>query len=127
MILILFNCLCSWSEESKDSHFFTGKGIQTDTSKTSVVVLPIDIIREANVKLNERIILKELVSNQSLQIHHYKELDSMARLRNEYLLNEIDTLIDDKEKLNKSKNIYKAISIAEAIALISIILGCICN
>lgn len=51
---------------------FTGKIEKTDTA---VVIVPINIIKQANIKLTERVYLKHKLYNQELLINQYKNLN----------------------------------------------------
>lgn len=53
---------------------FTGKIEKTDTA---VVIVPINIIKQANIKLTERVYLKHKLYNQELLINQYKNLNNI--------------------------------------------------
>lgn len=72
MIVLLLNCFTSLLKANNIDDLSTGEIIQNDTV---AVTVPINIIRKANIKLNERLILKEIVYNQNLEINEFKQLN----------------------------------------------------
>lgn len=122
--MLLFSCFLSWSKETDNSITSTGKIIGNDTT---VVVLPIDVIREANIKLTERLILKDLNMYKDEEIKNYQNLvdeqtKTINNLRNDKLVTEIEL-----EHIKTSKYIWKATAIVEAIAIFTLSMCLISN
>lgn len=123
-ILLLLNCFSSWSEETDSIVPFTGKIQETETAK---VTLPIDIIRNANIKLNERLVLIDILKYKDTQLKYYKEVNDIQN-------NNIDNMnkqLDDKEKeLQKYKTnnlIFKTIVAVELGVIITLLVCSTCN
>lgn len=85
----------------------TGGSILTDTAKATV---SIDIIRKANVKLNERLILKDVVSIQEQEIKNLKLLNEINDSTISYYRNnlikyeEINQSINNELKRQRDNN-----------------------
>lgn len=90
MIVMLLNCFISWSQ-TNNVNLSTGEEIQSDTT----VIVPISIIREANIKLLER----------KYYIAISEQQDSIINLKTSYII-EQDKVIDDlQERIIKINNI----------------------
>lgn len=76
---------------------FTGGLQQSDTVK---VAIPISTIRKANIKLTERLYLKEKVINQEKLIEDYKTLNAI----NDSTINYYKTNIIQLTEINNSIN-----------------------
>lgn len=79
----------------------TGDLIKTDTT---IVTVPIDLIKDANAKMIERLYLFEIINQQ----------DSIINLKNKYIENQNKLIIDNQIQINKEKkkiNKYKISSI----------------
>lgn len=97
MIVLLLNCFTSLLQANDEIVPSTGKLIQTDTV---AAIVPINIIRKANIKLNERLILKNIVYNQNLEIDNLKELNSLNDSTINYYRNGVIT----QQQINQSIN-----------------------
>ena len=90
MIVLLFNCFISWSQNDDNVVPSTGKVKGSDT----IVNVPISIIKEANIKLLER----------KYYIAISEQQDSIINLKTSYII-EQDKVIDDLQnrilKINK--------------------------
>lgn len=126
-IVVLLSCLLSWSRENNDSIPFTGKLIKNDTTETTVVVLPIDIIREANIKLNERLIFKEMIEVKDKQLDTYKYIDSLSQNTIDNLIIKNNNLLIENNKIKKNINKCKDIIYAESLLIIILTITCLCN
>lgn len=124
MIVVLFSYSLSWSEENDSVVPFTGKIIETDTT---VAVVPIDIIRQANIKLTERLVYKDIIDIQNIQIQMYKTTDSLSRSRIVDLTNTNTKLLNENVDIKKDNNKYKIISGVEATIIIGLIISLISN
>lgn len=105
----------------------TGEIIQDDTIR---VIIPIDIIRKANIKLNERIKLKKIVMTQDEQIKQYRSLLDLKDTKIDnletriYHLNSLNkNLVDTNDKLKDSNSKYKVIAIGGVVVSVGLILG----
>lgn len=94
-ILVVFNCLNSWSTNKQDN-IPIGNLIKTDTTK---VIITIDEVRKANAKFIERLYL--------IQINHEK--DSIILLKNNLIDRQQLVIIDFQNRLSKANNINKDI------------------
>lgn len=94
-ILVVFNCLNSWSTNKQDN-IPTGNLIKTDTTK---VIITIDEVRKANAKFIERLYL--------IQINHEK--DSIILLKNNLIDRQQLVIIDFQNRLSKANDINKDI------------------
>lgn len=74
MIVLLLNSFMNLLPANEIDNFFTGKIEKTDTA---VVIVPINIIKQANIKLTERVYLKHKLYNQELLINQYKNLNNI--------------------------------------------------
>lgn len=124
MIVVLFSCLLSWSEANDELVLFTGQRIETDTT---VAVVPIDIIRQANIKLTERLVYKDIIDIQNIQIQMYKTTDSLSRSRIVDLTNINTKLLNENVDIKKDNNKYKIISGVEAAIIIGLLISLISN
>ena len=90
MIVLLFNCFISWSQNNDNVVPSTGEVNGSDT----IVNVPISIIKEANIKLLER----------KYYIAISEQQDSIINLKTSYII-EQDKVIDDLQnrilKINK--------------------------
>lgn len=90
MIVLLFNCFISWSQNDDNVVPSTGEVECSDT----IVNVPISIIKEANIKLLER----------KYYIAISEQQDSIINLKTSYII-EQDKVIDDLQnrilKINK--------------------------
>ena len=90
MIVLLFNCFISWSQNNDNVVPSTGEVKCSDT----IVNVPISIIKEANIKLLER----------KYYIAISEQQDSIINLKTSYII-EQDKVIDDLQnrilKINK--------------------------
>ena len=90
VIVLLFNCFISWSQNDDNVVPSTGKVKGSDT----IVNVPISIIKEANIKLLER----------KYYIAISEQQDSIINLKTSYII-EQDKVIDDLQnrilKINK--------------------------
>lgn len=94
-ILVVFNCLNSWSTNKRDN-IPTGNLIKTDTTK---VIITIDEVRKANAKFIERLYL--------IQINYEK--DSIILLKNNLIDRQQLVIIDFQNRLSKANDINKDI------------------
>ena len=94
-ILVVFNCLNSWSTNKQDN-IPIGNLIKTDTTK---VIITIDEVRKANAKFIERLYL--------IQINHEK--DSIILLKNNLIDRQQLVIIDFQNRLSKANDINKDI------------------
>lgn len=74
MIVLLLNSFMNLLPANEIDNSFTGKIEKTDTT---VVIVPINIIKQANIKLTERVYLKHKVYHQELLINQYKNLNNI--------------------------------------------------
>lgn len=74
MIVLLLNSFMNLLPANEIDNFFTGKIEKTDTA---VVIVPINIIKQANIKLTERVYLKHKLYRQELLINQYKNLNNI--------------------------------------------------
>lgn len=72
MIVLLLNSFMNLLPANEIDNSFTGKIEKTDTT---VVIVPINIIKQANIKLTERVYLKHKLYHQELLINQYKNLN----------------------------------------------------
>ncbi|AXH74488.1 MAG: hypothetical protein KNU04_gp13 [crAssphage sp. isolate ctbg_1] len=124
MIVVLFSYSLSWSKENDELVLFTGQRIETDTT---VAIVPIDIIRQANIKLTERLVYKDIIDIQNIQIQMYKTTDSLSRSRIVDLTNTNTKLLNENVDIKKDNNKYKIISGIEATIIIGLLIGLIIN
>lgn len=124
MIVLLFNCLLSlvWANESDIP--FTGKIQETDTT---VVTVPIAIIKEANIKLHERIILKDIVMNLEDKVVYYQKLTDNQTKEINQLRTDLFKMENSRDDAVDKANTFRIIAYSEAIALVLLGLIYICN
>lgn len=107
-----------------DNHSFTGGVAQSDTT---VVSVPISIIKEANVKLHERIILKDIVMNLEEQVEDCKKVIESLHTTIDSLYTHIQKDNNIINSLKDDKKILKGIIGVETIALIIVSIILITN
>lgn len=125
MIVLLSICFISWPQEIKDS--LPVKGIDT-----TFVSIPICVIKQANIKLNERIHLLEINEYQEKNINDLYDIinnqDSTILLYQKQLniINSHNDIINKKLlEEQRKKNIWMGIGIGGGIVTISGILALI--
>ena len=121
------SCLRSYAQ-TDDNHPSTGKIKQSDTT---VVTIPIKYIRNANIKLIERLYLLEI----------NKQQDTLINMKDSYI-NEQKRIITDfqkrvdevnkinqaiKQDLDKQKIKNKVITYGAGVTIIGLIIGLICK
>lgn len=121
MILLVLFCSNGslWGSELHTSS--TGKETQNDTTK---VYIPIYWIKQANIKLTERLYLKDLIVKQdsviSLKDKYIKEQKSIIA-DFQIKVNEVNkinlNLNKDNVKLTKRKNTWKQVAIIGGVIL----------
>lgn len=126
MILILLSCFinCLWANNVSDTS--TGLMTRTDTAKATV---PIYVIKQANIKLNERLYLLEIVDYQNQELEYYKtincEYDSLLNEANKVIstYHDASVRLDKEVQKEKNKNKYLTYGIIGAItaSIISIL------
>lgn len=121
MIVVVLSCFTNWLKANEVMPSFTGDSIQT------VTTVPIDIIRKANIKLNERLILKEIVMNQEEQINYYKTLDSIQNNKITELYGIINNKSEEIEKIKKDNNKLSKVIIIESISIVITMLALLCK
>lgn len=97
--MLLLNCFTNLLKANDEIVPSTGELVQTDTV---AVIVPINIIRKANIKLNERFILKDIVYNQKLEINNLKQLNNL----NDSTINYYRNGVMAQQQINQSIN-YK--------------------
>jgi len=105
------NCFINLVKGDNVYNYFTGERTKADTT---YVMVDIDAIRNANIKLTERLNLLELVKLQETQLNNYKSLIDYKDNTIEYYKSNLHNTIDANIKLNKDinkeinkKNIWK--------------------
>lgn len=124
--MLLLSCLNNYAQTN--NHPFTGKIKQSDTT---VVTIPIKYIRNANIKLIERLYLLEI----------NKQQDTLINMKDSYI-NEQKRIITDfqkrvdeankinqavKQELDKQKIKNKVITYGAGATIIGLIIGLICK
>ena len=127
MIVLLLSCLSNYAQ-TNDNHPSTGQIKQSDTT---VVTIPIEYIRNANIKLIERLYLLEITKQQ----------DTLINMKDNYI-NEQKRIITDfqkrvdesnrinqavKQDLDKQKTKNKIITYGAGATIIGLIIGLMCK
>ena len=125
--MLLLSCLRSYAQ-TNDNHLSTG---QIKESDTTIVAVPIKYIRNANIKLIERLYLLEI----------NKQQDTLINMKDSYI-NEQKRIITDfqkrvdeankinqavKQELDKQKIKNKVITYGASATIIGLIIGLICK
>lgn len=119
MIVVVLNCFLNLCKANDADDPFTGDSIRTDTTGIKV---PISIIKEANVKLHERLILKDIVMNLEEKERHYRTIIDMQDNKINSLSEEIDNYNNIINRLNNyNKTLGNVIGFETAILLVTIV------
>ena len=124
MTVVLLNCFISLCKANNIDDSFTGNTTQADTT---IITVPISIIKEANVKLHERIILKDMVTNLEDKIEVLENVNNFQAKRISSLSDEVIVKEHELKDLKDRNKIYKELVIIETIGLISTIIALMCN
>lgn len=126
-MILLLSSLSSYAQ-TNDNYPSTGNLLKADTT---IVTIPIKYIRNANIKLIERLYLLEI----------NKQQDTLINMKDSYI-NEQKRIITDfqkrvdeankinqavKQDLDKQKTKNKVITYGAGITIIGLIIGLICN
>lgn len=122
-MILLCNCLSSWSrEEVRDSLLLYGGRVHQDSDS---VLIALSTIRKANIKLIEAEQDKQLVESFQKIVEMQKTqidiLDVNIRERNATIVNlnnQLNEQIDNSRKYKRQRNIFAGTSVLALIALI---------
>lgn len=105
MIVVLLNCFINLlqAQTNNNNIFPVEKGYDIISADTNKVLIPISVIKQANVKLNERLHLINIVSEQELIISDYK----LYTITQDSIIKEFQNRIINANKINE--NYYKEI------------------
>lgn len=133
MIVLLLSCSSSWLRAKSDCSIASSlRGVRTSEASAyandSVAIIPIEIIREANVKLIEREYLIETLNTKDSIISSYArykiKTDSTLRDYHNKLSEQVrvNEELKHKIKYNKQTSLYKYIGVGVISSLLTIIL-----
>lgn len=105
MIVVLLSCFINLlhAQTNNNNIFPVEKGYDIISADTNKVLIPISVIKQANVKLNERLHLINIVSEQELIISDYK----LYTITQDSIIKEFQNRIINANKINE--NYYKEI------------------
>lgn len=105
MIVVLLSCFINLlqAQTNNNNIFPVEKGYDIISADTNKVLIPISVIKQANVKLNERLHLINIVSEQELIISDYK----LYTITQDSIIKEFQNRIINANKIND--NYYKEI------------------
>lgn len=105
MIVVLLSCFMNLLQAQTNNNNISPveKGCDIISADTNKVLIPISAIKQANVKLNERLHLINIVSEQELIISDYK----LYTITQDSIIKEFQNRIINANKINE--NYYKEI------------------